>query len=202
VGALIVVGALLVAVLGALFAHQTQADRLDRALDDPVIAWFAQRPGLAAQLATPGSGLPAVALTAAVVLVCVLSGRLVGAVLAALAVPVSVGLVELLLKPVVHRTYQGILAYPSGHTTAMFALATTIAILLLGSSARTTAWRLRALLAFVAYLLAVVVALAVIGLRWHYATDTLGGAAVGIATVCGLALALDLLLGRRAPHDH
>jgi membrane-associated phospholipid phosphatase len=41
-----------------------------------------------------------------------------------------------------------------------------------------------------------VVAIAVIGLRWHYFTDTIAGAAVGIATVCGLALALDLLLGR------
>ena len=32
----------------------------------------------------------------------------------------------------------------------------------------------------------------VIGLRWHYFTDTVAGAAVGIGTVCGLALLLDL----------
>jgi membrane-associated phospholipid phosphatase len=32
----------------------------------------------------------------------------------------------------------------------------------------------------------------VIGLRWHYFTDTVAGAAVGIGTVCALALLLDL----------
>jgi membrane-associated phospholipid phosphatase len=41
-------------------------------------------------------------------------------------------------------------------------------------------------------LLGCIVAAAVIGLRWHYFTDTVAGAAVGIGTVCGLALLLDL----------
>jgi len=36
------------------------------------------------------------------------------------------------------------------------------------------------------------VAIGVIGLRFHYFTDTVAGAAVGIGTVCGLALLLDL----------
>ena len=34
-------------------------------------------------------------------------------------------------------------------------------------------------------------AAAVIGLRWHYLTDTVGGAAVAVAVVVGLALLLD-----------
>jgi membrane-associated phospholipid phosphatase len=134
-------------------------------------------------------------LTAAVVAACLLTGRLNGAVLAATAVPVSVGLDELLLKPLVHRTYLGILAYPSGHTTAMFALAATVAVLLL-VPAPAKARSVRAAVPSAACLLGGVVAIAVIGLRWHYFTDTIAGAAVGIATVCGLALALDLLLGR------
>ena len=37
-----------------------------------------------------------------------------------------------------------------------------------------------------------IVATAVIGLRWHYFTDTVAGAAVGLGTVCALALLLDL----------
>ena len=37
-----------------------------------------------------------------------------------------------------------------------------------------------------------VVAVGVVGLRWHYFTDTVAGAAVGIGTVCGLALLADL----------
>lgn len=36
-----------------------------------------------------------------------------------------------------------------------------------------------------------VVALAVIALRWHYFTDTVAGAAVGLGTVCAVALVLD-----------
>jgi len=36
------------------------------------------------------------------------------------------------------------------------------------------------------------VAVGLIGLRWHYFTDTVAGAAVGIGTVCALALLLDL----------
>jgi membrane-associated phospholipid phosphatase len=37
----------------------------------------------------------------------------------------------------------------------------------------------------------VTVATAVIGLRWHYLTDTVAGAAVGIAAVIALALLFD-----------
>jgi hypothetical protein len=41
------------------------------------------------------------------------------------------------------------------------------------------------------------VAIGLIGLRWHYFTDIVAGAAVGIGTVCGLALVLDLPALRR-----
>jgi len=43
----------------------------------------------------------------------------------------------------------------------------------------------------------VTVAAAVIGLRWHYLTDTVAGAAVGVAAVITLALLLDVGQGRR-----
>jgi membrane-associated phospholipid phosphatase len=53
------------------------------------------------------------------------------------------------------------------------------------------------LLVGAAFVLGGVVAVGVIGLRWHYFTDTVAGAAVGIGTVCGLALLLDLPAPRR-----
>jgi len=40
-------------------------------------------------------------------------------------------------------------------------------------------------------LTACAVALAVIGVNWHYFTDTLAGAAVGVGTVVGVSLAID-----------
>jgi membrane-associated phospholipid phosphatase len=187
--------AILVTLLGLLFAHQTAADRLDHAIDSPVIAWLGGHPGLAAWLAAPGSGLPAAGLSAVIVFACLLTGRLNGAVLATAAVPVAIGVNDGLCKPLVHRTYLGTLSYPSGHTATMFALVATVAILLYVPPTRARALRIAIPAAFC--VLGGVVALGVIGLKWHYFTDTVAGAAVGIGTVCGLALLLDLPTWRR-----
>jgi membrane-associated phospholipid phosphatase len=196
-GALLACCAILVALLGVLFAHQTTAGGFDHAVDSPVITWLGGYQGLLPWLAAPGSLIPAGVLSAAVVVTCLLTGRLNGAVLAAAAVPASVGLVEGLLKPLVDRTYLGSLSYPSGHTTGMFALAATITVLLASSPRAAKARTLRVLIPAAACVLASVVAIAVIALRWHYFTDTVAGAAVGIGTVCGLALILDLPAVRR-----
>jgi membrane-associated phospholipid phosphatase len=183
---------ILVAVLGVLFAHQTRADQFDQAIDSPIIGWLGGHPGLAGRLAAPGSQLPAVALSAAIIVACLLAGRLNGALLAATAVPVAVGLNDHLCKPLVHRTYLGVLSYPSGHTAAMFAVASTVTVLLLIPARPGKARALRVLIPAAACVLGGIVAAGVIGLRWHYFTDTVAGAAVGIGTVCGLALLLDL----------
>jgi len=50
---------------------------------------------------------------------------------------------------------------------------------------------LAALVAALAWAMTAVVAVAVISLRWHYFTDTLAGAAVGIGTAALLALLID-----------
>jgi len=196
-GALLACCAILVAVLGVLFAHQARADWLDQAVDSPIITWLGGHRGLALWLAAPGSLIPAGVLSAAVVVACLLTGRLNGAVLAAAAIPAAVGLTEGLLKPLVHRTYLGEVTYPSGHTTAMSTLAATVTVLLLISPRPAKAGALRALITAAACALAGVVAIAVIGLEWHYFTDTVAGAAVGVGTVCGLALILDLPTARR-----
>jgi membrane-associated phospholipid phosphatase len=191
-GMLLACCAILVTVLGLLFAHQTTADRLDHAIDSPVIAWLGGHPGLAAWLAAPGSGLPAIGLSAVIVVACLLTGRLNGAVLAAAAVPAAVGVNDGLCKPLVHRTYLGALSYPSGHTATLFALAATLAVLFYIPPRPAGARVLRIAIPAAACVLGCVVAVGVIGLRWHYFTDTVAGAAVGIGTVCGLALLLDL----------
>jgi membrane-associated phospholipid phosphatase len=196
-GALLACCAVLVAVLGVLFAHQARADGLDHAVDSQVIAWLGGHRGVLLWLATPGSLIPAGAVCAIIVGPCLLAGRLNGAVLAAASVPVAVGLDEALLKPLVHRTYWGNVVYPSGHTTAVFTLAATVTVLLLLPQRPAKAGALRVLIPVAACALGVVVAVAVIGLQWHYFTDTVAGAAVAIGTVCGLALLLDLPAPRR-----
>jgi len=196
-GALLACCAVLVVLLGVLFAHQAKADWLDQAVDSPIISWFGGHPGLALRLAAPGSLIPAGAASAAIAVACLLAGRLNGAVLAAAAVLAAVGLTDGLLKHLFHRTYLGVLSYPSGHTTAMFALAAVVTVLLLLPPRPASAAALRAVIPAAACVLGGVVAIAVIGLRWHYFTDTVAGAAVGIGTVCGLALILDLPAARR-----
>ena len=196
-GALLACCAILVAVLGVLFTHQAQAGWLDHAIDSPIITWFGGHRGLGGWLIAPGSLIPAVVLSAAIVIGCLLAGRLNGAVLAAAAVPAADGLVEGLLKPLVHRTYLGNVVYPSGHTTAIFAVAATVTVLLVIPPQPAKAGALRVLIPAAACVLAGAVAIALIGLQWHYFTDTLAGAAAGIGTVCGLALILDLPAARR-----
>jgi|HubBroStandDraft_2_1064218.scaffolds.fasta_scaffold156944_2 membrane-associated phospholipid phosphatase len=191
-GALAACCAVLVAVLGVLVAGQTQPDRFDRAVDAPVITWFAGHQGLALWLAFPASTIPAAVLSAVIVITCLLTGRPNGAVLAALAVPAVAALNDGLIKHLVHRTYLGLLSYPSGHTATMSALAATLTVLLLIPPRPATARLMQRLIPAVACLLAIVVAIGVIGLRWHYFTDTVAGAAEGIATVAALALLLDL----------
>ena len=136
-------------------------------------------------------------LSAAIAVVCLCAGRLNGAMLAAVAVPAAVGLNDGLFKPIVHRTYLGALTYPSGHTATVFALAATVAVLLLVPPRSAMARALGVLALAGTYVLGVVVAVGVIGLRWHYLTDTVAGAAVGTGTVCGLAFLLDLSMIRR-----
>ena len=196
-GALVACCAVLVAVLGVLFAHRSRADGLDHAVDSQVIAWLGGHRGVLLWLAAPGSLIPAGVLCAIIVGACLLTGRLNGALLAAASVPVAVGLDEALLKPMVHRTYWGNVVYPSGHTTAVFTLAATVTVLLLVPPQPAKAGALRALIPVAACALGVVVAVAVIGLQWHYFTDTVAGAAVAIGTVGGLALLLDLPAARR-----
>ena len=185
--------AILVTAVGALFAGQSTADAFDRAVDAPVISLFAGHSGLALWLAYPGTTLPAVVVSVVIAVACLLTGRIRGALLAIAAVPVAVGLCEVLIKPLVHRTYIGQVVYPSGHTATIFALVATITVLLLASPWPAMTRPLRVLILAVAYLAAVAVVVGVIGVRFHYFTDTVAGAAVGTGTVCGLALVLDLI---------
>ena len=162
-----------------------------------MITWLGGRIGLGQWLIAPGSPIPAAVLSAAIAAACLLTGRLNGAVLAVVAIAATDGLVEGVLKPLVHRTYLGNLVYPSGHTATVFALAATVTVLLLIPPRPAEARVLRILIPSVGCAAGIMVAITLIGLQWHYFTDTVAGAAVGIGTVCGLALLLDLPAARR-----
>jgi len=186
---------IVVGTLGLLLRGQTGPDGFDGAVDAPVIAFFGGHRGLLLWLALPATSVPAIAISAASAVGCLLAGRLNGLVLAVTAVPVAAALDDALLKPLFHRTYLGQLAFPSGHTTSITAQTAMLAVLLLVPPQRQRTRTARVTLVTTYCVITAAVAAGVIGLRWHYFTDTVAGAAVGVATVCALAFLLDLASG-------
>ncbi|GAB2728834.1 phosphatase PAP2 family protein [Nocardia thraciensis] len=90
------------------------------------------------------------------------------------------------LKPVWHRQLQDYLAYPSGHTVHLVAIAT--AFVLLAGTQRT-----RVVEIAVSAVLLVAVAVGMVGLGYHYATDVLGGTAAAITLVTAPYAAMERL---------
>ena len=186
---------IVVVTLGLMLRGQTRPDGFDDAVDAPVIAVFGGHYSLLLWLARPATAVPAIAISAAGAVGCLIAGRLNGAVLAVTAVPVAAALDDALLKPLFDRTLQGQLAFPSGHTTSVTAQAAMLAVLLLVPPQRQRTRTARVTLVAVYCVLTAALATAVIALRWHYFTDTVAGVAVGAGTVLALALLLDLTSG-------
>jgi membrane-associated phospholipid phosphatase len=182
--------ALIVGAGGVLVMHQARAGWFDRSADSWIRAALADHGGLLVAVADLVKPVRLAVVIAVVVLACVAARRLNGALLALLSVPLAAGLTEV-LKRLIGRTLHGALVYPSGHTTAAFAFAAVVVVLVLGPSRHVLPFAVRLTMAFAVVLTAGAVALAVIGLNWHYLSDTLAGAAVGVGTVAGASLALD-----------
>jgi membrane-associated phospholipid phosphatase len=180
----------LTVVLGVLVAHQSRVDGLDRAIDSWVIGSTSSHRSLLQWLAYPPNLVPAGLASLIMAAICLATGRLKGAILAATAVPAASALCDSLIKPLVRRSSD--LSYPSGHVTSILALTAMLTVLLVLPPQPLIKGRSRLLIPAATGVIASGVAVAVIGLRWHFFTDTIGGAALGTGTVCALALILDL----------
>ena len=183
---------IVVVLIGLLFRGQTRPDGFDNAVDSPVIAFFSGHDALLLRLIMPGNLLPAIGISAVIAVGCLMARRLNGAVLAVTVVPAATGLDDGLLKHLFHRTYLGVLSLPSGHTTCVISMAATLSILLLIPPQQARTRTARVVLVAAACLVTAVTAVGVIGLRFHYFTDTVAGAAVGVGTALALAFVLDL----------
>jgi membrane-associated phospholipid phosphatase len=84
-------------------------------------------------------------------------------------------LVEYSFKPLVGRHFEGVLSYPSGSTADVAALATAWAL--------AVPRRARPAVIAAGTLVTIAMSVAVTGLRWHYPSDALGGAVLGVGTV-------------------
>jgi undecaprenyl-diphosphatase len=191
--ALLTAGCVVVtACLAVAFGHQGRPDRLDAVVDTRIQSLLGSYQGPLHLLTRLGGLLSVAELTAALVLACLVTRRWRGAVLAALAVPVAMTLTEFVLKPLVGRSIRGYASFPSGHATAMFALAAICAVLLANPSRPRLPRAVRLLLAGGAVLVAVAVPVAMVAQGFHYFTDIVAGSAVGIGTVLLITLLIDM----------
>ena len=195
--ALLTMGCLvLVVVLGIMSAHQSHGDAVDRAVDSWVTGL--RIPLRAMSLVSRiGGGTVATLLTSALAVACLVVRRVNGAVLAVGGVALASAMTEFVLKPLVDRTLDGDLSYPSGHTTGLFALAAAIAVLMVAPRSGRPRPGVRVAAVAAAVIIGSAVGLAMVGQNYHYFTDTVGGAAVGTGVVIGLAFLLDLPKVRR-----
>ena len=192
-----VVAALVVAVLAVRYAGDSSAGRVDGRLDNAVDAL----PGTGLDLgrAVTVFGSPqAVALGAGLVAAVCLLARRPRAALLALVGPGLTGLATTFGKPLVGRTIQDGLAFPSGHTGGATSLGLVVG-LLLASALRYGAAGTAVLAAVCAVGAGGTVGTGMVLAGSHYPTDVVGGFATAVAAVLAVALALDSWARRRAP---
>jgi hypothetical protein len=87
------------AVLGALVAHQSRPDKLDQAIDFWIVRSASGHQNLLSLIAALPTVIPAGGTSLIMAAGCLMTGRLRGSILAATAVPVASALCDALLKP-------------------------------------------------------------------------------------------------------
>jgi membrane-associated phospholipid phosphatase len=184
--------------LAALVAGVEGSTRLDQAvflfpwpdqalLDEP-LEWL---------LAASATGLPLLMPPVAVALA-VLCWRAASrrAAVLCLVAPAAASLATAVLKPLLGRPAQsgeGFM-FPSGHVTAVAAVATVLAVLLLPGgvlASRSYAFRVWAWTALLTVTAAAALGTALLG--YHYLTDVVGALLVAVAVVLGVAATIDRL---------
>jgi membrane-associated phospholipid phosphatase len=203
VAAILVCGcAILIAVGAVIAAGQSHGNALDQPIDSWIRAHIGGDRGTLQHVTDEGvygADLVAVVL----VVVAAATRRWKVAALTLVALPVAFVLTEYVIKPLVRERIDNFFTYPSGHTEAVFCVAAIIAVALVSPpSGRPARW-LRVLIVGLTAAVGVAVAVSVIGLDYHYFTDTVAGAAVGTAVVLSAALGLDALTAwRRLRRQH
>lgn len=197
IGVTAVLAALVLGVLGVHYSGHVTAGRADRWVQTAVGDLLPGTRSVALLIDFAGAPVSAVVAVVALVAVFLVLGNRRLAVVA-VAGPGLTVVATTALKPAVGRTiHEGYLAYPSGHTAWVTALAVVLALL-------------AADLLEVERLVGVVLVLAAAGaagaiMAWaqitldsHYPTDTVGGICAAMAIVPATAYAVDRIADRRA----
>jgi membrane-associated phospholipid phosphatase len=190
IGVIAVLAGVVVVVLAVFYAGDTVAGPADRGIRNMILAVFPEPERAALVIDRFGAPLTVLVLAGALAVVCSALGRHRLAVVA-VAGPGLTGAVTTGLKPLVARTiHEGFLAYPSGHTGAVTALA-LVAMLLVVDALGTGPLTGTLLVVGGAAAAGGTMSVAQIALYAHYATDTLGGFCAAVAVVPAAALLAD-----------
>jgi len=181
---------IIVGGLGAWFHQRSSPAGVDKFIADWVYRLAGQHVGLMEQVIRIGDPLPVAAVVVGLALGSAALGRWRRVLFAVVGPTAAVFVTELLLKPLVGRTHGGHLAFPSGHTTGPAAVATVVLVLFLGSGWLASPMA-KAILTLLGLGVSVAVSVALVDRNWHYATDTLGGICVAVASVLVVALVID-----------
>jgi membrane-associated phospholipid phosphatase len=189
-GLMAALAALVVVVLGVLYADDSEPGLVDARVWAAVNGMGPRARGVALATDFLGEPVGAASLVVATVTVCLLLRRPRAAVLVVAGTGMTVGTTTL-LKPLAGRTiHDGHLSYPSGHTAFLTAFALVVALLAtgrlgLGRAAGTS-------LVFAAALVAgSAMGWAQVALGAHYPTDVLGGWCTALAVIPATAWLVD-----------
>ena len=172
----------------ALFAFVMRVFPGANALDRWGFDLVAKSPDSAFFVHTTDLGSPAALVGAGVVAALIVVRRDRMRAIACLVGPLAAAvLVEFVLKPLVGRHFEGVLTYPSGTVTDVAAVATAWVV--------AVPRRAKPVVVVAGAVVVALTVVAVIGLRWHYPTDALGGIVLAVGTV----LLVDGLLHLGAP---
>jgi membrane-associated phospholipid phosphatase len=191
-----VLAAIALTILSIHVAHPASG-HLDRPLSGELQRRLAEHDrllSLAVHLGTPEFVAGA---SIGLAVLCVVLRRPYAAVFALVAAPAAGAMTEYVLKPLVDRRGVASLLFPSGHTTGAFAVALTVAVLLLPrADAGLLDAAARLLVGVLALAAAAVVAVGVVALGWHYVTDAMGGVVTAVIVVLAVAAAVDAIAAR------
>ena len=175
--------------LGLRYRSASTGGCIDSAISHAIATRTAPDPLFSPIVVRLGDPLPILVAGVVLALFALRRGRPRMAALALIG-PGSAGVVTVLLKPLIGRTYLGDLAFPSGHTAGITAVSAVIALMAV-SFARSSLLTVTTLAATGVLLSGILMAFALLSQGLHYPTDTLGGFATAIVVVLSIALIID-----------
>lgn len=185
----VAVTALVAVVLGLRYSGEADPSWSDKKARMLARDWFVVPREPARLLIGLFDPLPLALLIAALVATCLVL-RLRRLAVVAVAGPVLTGVATTLLKPVVDRTKNDDIVYPSGHMGAAVALALVVALMVVSvvGLSRTAAL---AVMVVVPAVVGTAIGLVMTITNYHYMTDAVGGFCVAVSVVLSVGLLLD-----------